>query len=99
MTPDSRFLVPLSGAVSELVRRLHEEAAQDGRGAEFVSAFRTITTRLRAAADTFGEELYDLPRLRLTVRFGCVLPVSVRYTVHPAQRLVTIIRFEYVRPG
>ena len=42
MSPNPRFQVPLSGAVSELVRRLHEEAVQDGRGAEFVSAFRTI---------------------------------------------------------
>jgi hypothetical protein len=99
MSPNPRFDVPLSGAVAALVHQLHGDATRDGRGDEYVSAFRTITSRLRAAADTFGEELFDLPRLGLTVRVGCVLPLSVRFTVHPTERLVTVITFEYIRRG
>ncbi len=99
MNPDPPFDVPISGATAALVRWLHGVAARDGRRAEFQSAFRTITTRLRTAADTAGEELYNLPRLGLTVRVVVELPLSVKYTLHPGTRLVTISSIRYIRPG
>ncbi len=98
MSPDPPFDVPISGAVAAAVRRLHALAVRDGRRDEFLSAFRTITARPRAAADTAGEELYDLPRLGQTVRVVIVLPLSVVYGVHHGQRLVTISSVRYARP-
>jgi hypothetical protein len=98
MSPGQPFDVPVSGAVADLVRRLHDEAVRDGRAAEFLSALRAITDQLRTSADTFGEELFDLPGLGLTVRVAVVLPLAVRFTVHPG-RLVTIGSVTYRRPG
>lgn len=96
MSPDPRFDVPLSGAVSDLLRRLYAEAVQDGRRQEFLAAYRTITARLETSADTFGEERFDLPGLGGTLRMAFVAPLSVHFTVHPAQRLVTLATFAYV---
>jgi len=98
MSPNPRFNVPLSGAVAAQVRQLHAQALADGRESEFVAAFRTITSRLLAAADTTGEELYDNAGLGGTVRVAFVAPLSVHFTVHPGQRLVTIWTFAYARP-
>lgn len=98
MSPNPRFNVPLSGAVAALVRQLHAEASADGCETAFVAAFRTITSRLRAAADTFGEELYDLPGLGGAVRVAFIAPLSVHFTLHPGQRLVTIGNLAYARP-
>jgi hypothetical protein len=99
MNPDPAFRVPLSGAVATLLRRLHDEAAEDGRRDAFLSALRTITNRLRTDPNVFGEEHYNLPGLGLTVRVAVVLPLSVKFTVHPGRRLVTVGTFRYVQPG
>ena len=98
MSSDPRFDVPISGAVADLLRRLFAEAVRDGRRHEFVAAFRTITTRLETSADTFGEEIFDLPGLGGTLRMAFVAPLSVHFTVHPGQRLVTLGTFAYARP-
>lgn len=98
MSPAPRFDVPLSGAISDLLRELLAEATRDGRRQEFVAAVRTITARLESSADTFGEELYDLPGLGGPLRMAFVAPVSVHFTVHPEQRLVTLGTFAYAPP-
>ncbi|QDU18297.1 hypothetical protein [Urbifossiella limnaea] len=98
MTPDTPFDVPISGAISDLVRRLYDQAVSDGRRRDFLDAYRTITARLESSADTFGEELFALPRLGVVVRVALVAPLSVLYSLHPVSRLVTIGDVTYTRP-
>jgi hypothetical protein len=97
--PDPGFEVSISGATRELLVRLHGEAAADGRWAEFLTALRTISTRLRTDPVTFGEELFDLRGLRLTVKVAAVLPLVVEFGVYAERRLVFVRTFRYIRAG
>ncbi len=97
--PGPDYDVPISGATRELLTRLHSHAVSDGRGDEFLTALRTISARLRTDPVTFGEEVFDLPALRLTVKVGVVLPVVAEFAVYPDRRLVFIRTFRYVAPG
>ena len=49
-----KYRVTLSGMVRELFRDLHEQTIAQGRGAAFVSAFRTIADRLQHDPFTLG---------------------------------------------
>lgn len=97
--PDPGFNVSMSGATRERLDRLHARAAADGRRAEFLASLQTILERLRDEPVSFGEELYDLHALRLTIKLGVVLPVVVEFGVYPDRRLVIVREFRYVPPG
>lgn len=97
--PGPDYEVAISAATRELLVRLHDEAARDGRRAEFLDALRTISARLRTDPVTFGEEVFDLPALQLTVKVGVVLPVAVEFAPYPARRLVFVRTFRYTRPS
>ena len=98
-SPEPDYDVPISGAIRELLIRLHDTAAANGQRDDFLSALRTISTRLKTDPNTFGEELFDLKVLRLTVKMGLVLPLSVEFAVYQKQRSVFIRNFRYIPPG
>lgn len=97
--PGPGYEVSVSAAVRELLVRLHDQATAAGRRAEFLVALRTITARLRAEPRTFGEEVFDLPALRLTVKVAVVLPLAVEFAVHPDRPVVFVRTFRYLPPG
>jgi len=101
MTPpqDPGFEVSISGAVRESLVRLHDEAERNGQRDAFIAGLRTISTRLRTDPISFGEEVFDLPTLQLTVKVAIVLPVVVEFAVYPDRRLVFVHTFRYVPPG
>ena len=90
------YEVPLSGAMQELLFRLVNEADADGLRSEFLAAFRTISQRLCMDPESFGEEVFDLAALHLTIKVGVILPLVVEFGVHSARRLVIIRTFRYV---
>ncbi|HEV3436036.1 MAG TPA: hypothetical protein VG122_01680 [Gemmata sp.] len=95
---DPGFEVPISGTVRELLIRLHDMAAANGRKEEFLDALRGISARLRRDPITFGEEVFDLKELQLTVKVAVVLPVAVEFAVYPVRRFVFIRAFRYIPP-
>jgi hypothetical protein len=97
--PDPGFEVSISGATRELLTRLHDAAAADGRKPDFLAALRTISQRLRTDPVSFGEELFDLQSLRLTVKAAVVLPLAVEFGVYAGRRLVFVRTFRYITPG
>src|SRR5262245_14482505 len=84
------YEVRLSQATRVRIKQLHLQAAQQGKGTEFIRAFREIIDRLRWDPHTFGEPLYHLPALRLQIRQGVIQPLSVDYGVHEQKPLVFI---------
>ena len=62
--------------------RLHSEFAQRGEGKIFVTPVRQVFTRLRADPVNFGEPLFRLPALKLTVYHVVVARLVVEYGVH-----------------
>ena len=93
------FTVSMSAATAQQLRDLHTEATADGRGAEFVDAMRQVSDRLRSDPVKFGEDLFDLRGLRLTVKVGVVFPLVVEFGVYADQRIVFVRSFRYAPPG
>lgn len=98
-TGEPDFVVSMSAATAEELRRLAAEADGDGLGAEFRAALRSMFDRLRTTPRTFGEELFDLRAMGLTVRLAVVLPAVVEFGVYPDRRLVFARAFRYVPPA
>ncbi len=48
---------------------------------------------------SFGEELFDLRGLRLTIKVGVVLPIAVEFGIYEERRQVFVRDFRYVSPG
>ena len=90
------YEVPLSGAMQELLFRLVNEADADGLRSEFLAAFKTISQLLCMDPESFGEEVFDLAALHLTIKVGVILPLAVEFGVHSSRRLVIIRSFRYV---
>jgi hypothetical protein len=97
--PGPDFQVAISAATRELLVRLRDEAARDGRRDEFLAALRHVSTQLRTDPVTYGEEVFDLRQLRLTVKVGVLLPLAVEFAAYPERRPVFVRTFRYVRPG
>lgn len=100
MIPESglppEFEVSMSFATRELLRGAFNAARSDGRGADFVTALRTMLNRLQSNPIEFGEELFDLRSLNLTVKIAVVLPIVVEFGLYTERRLVFIRTFRYL---
>jgi len=97
--PNSNFEVPISGAIRELLIRIHDQAANEGQRDEFLVALRSISSRLRTDPVTFGEEVFDLKSLHLTIKVAVILPLTVEFGVYLDRRLVFIRSFRYIPPA
>jgi hypothetical protein len=99
MNPPGDFEVSISGATRDLLFRLRERATAAGLRDEFLAALRTILTRLRTDPTDYGEEVFDLRVLQLTIKVGVELPVAVEFGVYPDRRQVLVRTFRFVPPG
>ena len=82
--------VAVSKHVSAIIKQLHERAAQQGKGEQFLAALRTIHHRLQNDPQVFGEPLFHLPALKLLVYQAIVSPLVVHYALHQARPLVIV---------
>jgi hypothetical protein len=82
------YEVKFSQNIKEIIIRLHLQEAARGEGQRFLEALRIIHHRLRRDALNFGEPLFRLRALRLTVYQAVVTPVVVVYVVHEEKPLV-----------
>lgn len=95
MKPESElpgdFQVSMSFVTRQQLRDAHNSARSEGRDGPFLSALQTILERLRANPIEFGEELFELASLKITVKIAVLLPI-----VYPERRLVFIRTFRYL---
>ncbi len=84
------FQLGFSTVIAETIRQLQRQAARQGRGREFLEAFRTVVTRLGNDPTEFGEPLYRLPALQMRVRCGAIRPLYVDFAVCEDRPLVFI---------
>ena len=89
----------VSAAVRERLVELSDLAARAGRVELFLTALDSITHRLQNDPGGFGEEVYDLRAMRLTVRVGVILPLAVEFSIHPTERVVFVTAFRYIPSG
>src|SRR5262249_20605484 len=85
-----RYAVHLSGAVAEMLRRVHRRAARQGRGQAVTKALRGIVRRLEIGPFRAGEPAYLLPGLRLQIRTTVARPLVIDFAVCEDRPLVFI---------
>jgi hypothetical protein len=82
------YKVIVSSQIGQEIKRLHQEAAAQGRGQQFLSSLRAIHDRLVNDPLNFGEPAYRLPLLKLMLYYVVVGLVAVDYAVQQEKRLV-----------
>src|SRR5262245_15027642 len=84
------FEVRCVGEAMESLKHLQRDALKAGRVDEFLAALQSVYERLRVDPLNFGEPLYRLPALKLSIRVGGVSPLIVSFGVHETRPLVFI---------
>jgi hypothetical protein len=85
------FRVGFSQAIAQSIRHLQRQASREGRGKEFLTAFRKAVGRLENSPRAFGEPLYRLPALRMEVRCGVLGPLSIDFAICEDRPLLFIM--------
>lgn len=81
------YKVEYSGFVLQQIRLLAQEASKRGDGPAFAVALREFHRRLELFPQ-FGDPIMDLSLEEGQIRLGIVRPLSLRYGVYEARRLV-----------
>jgi hypothetical protein len=84
------FEVRCSQQVLHTLKQIQTDEANKGQGKPFLEVLRALHDRLRRDPQGFGEPLYRLPALRLTIYLALVAPLAVHYAVHDERPLVFI---------
>ena len=84
------YTVHCSQAVAEELRKIQKEASHQGRGKIVAEAFAQIVSKLETIPHEAGEEVFDLPAMRMQVRSVAVRPLVVHYGVCQDHPLVFI---------
>jgi hypothetical protein len=85
--PPVRYTVEYSSFVRQHLRLLAREAATRGDGPAFAVALREFHRRLELYPQ-FGDPIMDLTVEEGQIRVGIIRPLSMRYGVYEARRLV-----------
>lgn len=88
--PLSVYKVTLSAQAKKTVKQLHLQALQAGKSKEYLQSLRYVYERLRRDPLDFGEPLYRLPVLKMTVYLASAARMVVDYAVHEEQPLVFV---------
>jgi hypothetical protein len=90
------FQVSMSSDTAEELRHLYDLAATQQDKEAFLQALRHIDSRLLNDPLNFGEELFELRKIRAIVKLALRLPIAIEFGGYPEQRIVLI---RYLYPG
>lgn len=89
----ARFKVVLAANVKQRADQLHDIAVGHGLGDQFIEALLAIERGLRHDPRHFGDPLYRLPALKMTVYLRAVFPIAVDFGVHDLLPFVVVRGF------
>ncbi len=87
------FKVVLAHHLKLQADQLHDVAQEQGLGTDFIDALKQIDLALRRDPRGFGDPLFRLPALKLTIYIRAVFPLAVNYGVHDKLPLVIVRGF------
>jgi hypothetical protein len=90
------FSVGVSELIREQLRDISRRAAEHDMAGRVTAAFEEIIDRLERGARDFGEPLYHMRKMRMTVRNVAVGPLYIEYGVHDDQPVVVIRRVRWL---
>jgi len=90
--PTSKYSVSLTGPANAKLVRIGEAATSLGIGKLIRKVYRRVLLRLKSDAADFGEPLYRIQSMRMTIRCAAVTPLYIEYGIHDVQPIVVIRR-------
>ena len=72
------FKVVLAYYLKQHADRLHDAAEKQGLGTRFIETLKVIEESLRRDPRHFGDPVFRLPALKLTIFIRAVFPLAVR---------------------
>jgi hypothetical protein len=87
------FKVVLAHYLKQHADQLHDVAEEHGLGARFIEALKIVDEALRRDPRHFGDPVFRLPALKLTIYIRAVFPLAVDYGVHDKLALVILRGF------
>ena len=91
------YRVSYTGRVFDQLRTLADVARERGDWPEFADALRELHRRLQLYPQ-FGEQLNDLTTEPGQIWSGIIRPLSIKYTVYDARRLVLVSALPVLLP-
>lgn len=88
------FVIDMNGRVEAKLERLRDVAFRHRVPRGFAEELRAVIARLKTDPFPWGDPLYDLHQLGMTMRRGKSPYLYVYYCVHQARRIVFIRDFE-----
>ena len=98
MNSEQPFIVEMSSATLDAFLKQFHQSVRDGCGEQFMSAFATIQERLKRDPWEFGESLFILSPVNVTIFVGMMRPIAVEYGIAIDRRVVFIRRLIYLPP-
>jgi hypothetical protein len=87
------FKVVLAHYLKQRADQLHDVAWEHGLGTRFIDALKIVDAELRRDPRRFGDPIFRLPALKLTIYIRALFPLVVDYGVHDNFPLVIVRGF------
>jgi hypothetical protein len=94
--PSGEYQISTTGPAEATYLDIVTRAVAAGVGRPVVEAMRQIRGRLRADPRGFGEPMYHLRGMRMTVRKASIRPLYIEFGVHDEQPVVIIRRVRWL---
>ncbi len=90
--PAPKYSVSLTGRANAELVQIGQDATSFKLGKRIRNAYRRILARLESDAAEFGEPLYHIQSMRMTIRCAMITPLYIVYGIHDIQPIVVIRR-------
>jgi len=90
--PPIEYSIGVTGNANAELLAITRDAKDDGRGEKVEEAYVAILARLRFGPVAFGEPLYRVQKMGMTIRCAVIMPLYVEYGVHDTRPVVVIRR-------
>ena len=91
--PQPQFSVDTAGLAESQLLAIVGAAVKIGRHHLILPALKTIRLRLQTSPAEFGEPLYHIAKMKVTIYCAAVVPLYVEYGLHDENPVVMIRRF------
>ena len=88
----TEYSVDVTGNANAELMAITRDAKDDGRGQEIEEAFLAILDKLKFGPVIFGEPLYRVQKMGMTIRCSVIMPLYSEYGVHETRPVVVIRR-------
>ena len=91
--PQPRYTLGMTGIARSQLKSIVAAAGQPDPAKAVAAALRVIRDRLESDPGEFGEPLYHVAGLKMSIRCAAVAPLYLEYGLHDEKPVVVIRRY------